>query len=99
MTFSNGNRGHEFKVIISSYKKYTPQSASVLSDYNSVSECGASDWQLNTKKECSNDDAGETYYCLYQLDGNYLYPICDSSTTPSTSSINTDDVSNTFVKQ
>ena len=97
--FSNGNTGREFTVIIGSTQKYTPQSATAVSQYNSVSECGASDWQFNTQKECSNDDAGDTYYCLYQLDGNYFYPSCDSSSTPSTSSINTDDESSTFVKQ
>jgi len=99
VTFSNGNTGREFIVTIGSTQKYTPQSASAVSYFNSTSECDDSDWQLNTEKECSNDDTGYTFYCLYQLDGNYLYPICDSSTTPSTSSINTDDVSNTFVKQ
>ena len=99
VTFSNGNTGREFKVIIGSTEKYTLQSTSAVSDYNSSSECGASDWQLNTEKECNNDDAGDTYYCLYQLDGNYFYPSCDSSSTPSTSSLNTDDESSTFVKQ
>ena len=99
VTFSNGETGREFSVIIGSTQKYTPLSASAVSNYNSASECSASDWQLNTEKECSNDDAGDTYYCLYQLDGNYFYPSCDSSSTPSTSSINTDDESITFVKQ
>ena len=99
VTFSNGETGREFTVIIGSTQKYTPLSVSAVSNYNSASECSASDWQLNTEKECSNDDAGDTYYCLYQLDGNYFYPSCDSSSTPSTSSINTDDESITFVKQ
>ena len=97
--FSNGNTGREFTVIIGSTQKYTPQSALSVSNYNSVSECGASDWQLNTEKECNNDDAGDIYYCLYQLDGNYFYPNCDSSSTPSTSSLDTNDESSTFVKQ
>jgi len=99
VTFSNGNTGREFTVTIGSTQKYTPQSSSAVRSFNSNSECGNSDWQLNTEKECSNDDAGYTFYCLYQLDGNYLYPNCDSSSTPSTSSINTDDASNIFVKQ
>tara|TARA_B100000686_G_C16654383_1_gene897300 strand:+ start:362 stop:1282 length:921 start_codon:yes stop_codon:yes gene_type:complete len=99
VTFSNGKKGREFTVIIGSTQKYSLQSASAVSEYNSVSECGASDWQLNTEKECSNGDAGDTYYCLYQLDGNYFYPSCDSSSTPSTSSVNTLDESSTFVKQ
>ncbi len=97
--FSNGNTGREFTVTIGSTQKYTPQSSSAVISFNTNSECGNSDWQLNTEKECSNDNAGYTFYCLYQLDGNYLYPNCDSSSTPSTSSINTDDASNTFVKQ
>ena len=99
VTFSNGKTGREFKVIIGSTQKYTPQSSSAVNDYNSSNECGASDWQLNTEKKCNNDDAGDIYYCLYQLDGNYFYPSCDSSSTPSTSSLNTDDESSTFVKQ
>ena len=85
--------------IIESTTKTVLLKKSAVSDYNSLRECGASDWQLNTQKECRNEDAGDTYYCLYQLDGNYLYPNCDSSSTPSTSSLNTDDESSTFVKQ
>jgi len=54
---------------------------------------------LNTEKECSNEDAGDTVYCLYQLDGNTWYPKCDSSSYPSTSDIQTDNASSTFVKQ
>ena len=45
------------------------------------------------------DGAGDTVYCLYQLDGNNLYPSCDSSSTLSTSSVDTDNASNTYVKQ
>ena len=97
--FSDGKTGHKFTVTIGSTQKRTPQSASAVSNYNSVSKCSASDWELNTEKECSIDDAGDTVYCLYQLDGNYLYPSCDSSSTPSTSSVNTDNASNTYVKQ
>ena len=99
VNFSNGNTGREFKVIIGPTEKYTLQSTSAVSDYNSSSECGTSDWQLNTEKECNNDDAGDIYYCLYQLDGNYFYPSCNSSSTPSTSSFNTDDESSSLVKQ
>ena len=99
VTFSNGKTGREFTVIIGSTQNYTPQSALAVSNYSSVNECGTNDWQLNTEKECSNADAGDTVFCLYQLDGNYLYPSCDSSSTPSTSTVNTEDVANTFVKQ
>jgi hypothetical protein len=55
---------------------------------------------LNTEKECSTgDDAGDINLCLYQLDGNTLYPKCDGSARPSTSDIQTDEASSTFTKQ
>jgi hypothetical protein len=99
VTFSDGNTGHEFTVTIGSTEKITPQSASTVSSYNSSIKCGASDWELNTEKECSIDDAGDTVYCLYQLDGNNWYPDCNDSSYPSTSDIDTSDASSTFVKQ
>ena len=99
VTFSDGKTGHEFTVTIGSTEKITPQSASTVSSYNSSIKCGASDWELNTEKECSIDNASETIYCLYQLDGNNLYPDCNDSSYPSTSDIDTRDASSTFVKQ
>ena len=99
MTFSYGKTGHEFTVTIGSTQKITPQSASAVSTFNSESKCSASDWELNNEKECSNEDAGDTVYCLYQLDGNTWYSKCDSSSYPSTSDIDTSDASSTFVKQ
>jgi hypothetical protein len=55
---------------------------------------------LNTEKECSTGDAaGDTAYCLYQLDGNNWYPACGESSYPSTSDIQTDNASSTFTKQ
>ena len=100
MTFSDGGTGREFTVTIGSTLKRTPQSASAVSYYNSVGKCSASDWELNTEKECSHDDASDTFYCLYQLDGNNLYPKCsDGSSYPSTSDVDTDNASNTYVKQ
>ena len=98
-TFSDGKTGHEFTVTIGSTEEITPQSASTVSSYNSSIKCGASDWRLNTEKECSIDNASETIYCLYQLDGNNLYPNCNDSSYPSTSNIDTHDASSTFVKQ
>jgi hypothetical protein len=98
-TFSDGKTGHEFTVTIGSTEEITPQSASTVSSYNSSIKCGASDWELNTEKECSIDNASETIYCLYQLDGNNLYPNCNDSSYPSTSNIDTRDASSTFVKQ
>ena len=99
VTFSDGKTGHEFTVTIGSTEKITPQSASTVSSYNSSIKCGASDWELNTEKECSIDNASETIYCLYQLDGNNWYPDCNDSSYPSTSDIDTSDASSTFVKQ
>jgi hypothetical protein len=99
VTFANGKTGHKFTLIVPSTYKITPQSALAVSTFNSESKCSASDWELNTEKECSNEDAGDTVYCLYQLDGNTGYPKCDSSSYPSTSDIQTDNASSTFVKQ
>ena len=99
VTFANGKTGHKFTLIVPSTYKITPQSALAVSTFNSESKCSASDWELNTEKECSNGDAGDTVYCLYQLDGNTWYPKCDSSSYPSTSDIQTDNASSTFVKQ
>ena len=100
VTFANGKTGHKFTVTLGSTFKITPQSASAVSAFNSSSECSASNWELNTEKECSTgDDAGKALLCLYQLDGNTWYPKCDDSTRPSTSDIDTDNASNTFTKQ
>jgi hypothetical protein len=99
VTFSDGKTGHKFTVTIGSTEKITPQSASAVSTYNSTNKCSASDWELNTEKECSIDNASETIYCLYQLDGNNWYPDCNDSAYPSTSDIQTDNASSTFVKQ
>jgi hypothetical protein len=99
VTFSDGKTGHEFTVTIGSTEKITPQSASTVSSYNSSIKCGASDWELNTEKECSIDNASETIYCFYQLSGNTLYVECNESSYPTTSDIDTSDASSTFVKQ
>ena len=99
VTFSNGT-GHKFSITIGSTYKLTPQSASAVSAFISSSKCSASNWELNTEKECSTgDDAGDDLLCLYQLDGNTWYPKCDGSARPSTSDIDTDNASNTFTKQ
>ena len=70
VTFANGKTAHKFTVTVGSTEKITPQSASAVSALNSESKCSASDWELNTEKECSNDDAGDTNLCLYQLISN-----------------------------
>ena len=99
VTFNSGKTGHKFTLIVPSTYKITPQSALAVSTFNSESKCSASDWELNTEKECSNGDAGDTVYCLYQLDGNNWYPDCNDSAYPSTSDIQTDNASSTFTKQ
>ena len=99
VTFSDGKTGHKFTVTIGSTEKITPLSASAVISYNSSIKCGASDWELNTEKECSIDNASNTIYCLYQLDGSNWYPDCNDSSYPSTSDIDTSDASSTFVKQ
>ena len=99
VTFSNGT-GHKFSITIGSTYKLTPQSASAVSAFNSKPECSKSDWELNTEIDCSTgSDVGKALLCLYQLDGNTWYPKCDSSSYPSTSDIQTDNASSTFVKQ
>ena len=101
MTFANGKTGHKFTVTLGSTVKITPQSASAVSAFNTSSKCGYSKWALDTAKVCEidEDDAGETAYGLYQLDGNNWYLKCDDSAYPSTSDIDTDNASNTFTKQ
>ena len=99
VTFSDGKTGHEFTVTIGSTEKITPQSASTVSSYNSSSNCGYSNWELNTAKDCTNEDAGDPIYCFYQLSGNTLYVECNESSYPTTSDIDTSDASSTFTKQ
>ena len=97
-TFAVGDSG-KFTITLSSTSTKTPQSASAVSDYNSSSNCGYSDWELNTAKDCTeaDGDQGDTYYCFYQLSGNTLYVNCDSSTYPT--SVDTSKASDTFTKQ
>ena len=96
-TFSMGDAG-KFLIRIGTTKR-TPQSSAAVTAYNSANKCSADNWELNTEKECSIDNASETIYCLYQLDGNNWYPDCNDSSYPSTSDIDTSDASSTFVKQ
>jgi len=99
VTFNNGKTGHYFTVTLGSTIKRTPQSTSAVSSYNSSSNCGYSDWELNTAKDCTNEDAGDPIYCFYQLSGNTLYVECNESSYPTTSDIDTSDASSTFTKQ
>ena len=100
VTFTSGNTGHYFTITVGSTSQITPQSASAVSAFNSSSECSKSDWALNTEKECSTgDDQGDTYLCLYQLDGNNWYLKCDNSAYPSTSDIDTSKAEGSFTKQ
>ena len=100
MTFSNGKTGHKFTLIVPSTVKITPQSASAVSDFDTSRKCDKNDWAEDTEKECSTGDSqGDTYLCLYQLDGNNWYLKCDGSAYPSTSDIDTDNATGTFKKQ
>ena len=99
VTFFSGNTGRYFTVTVGSTYKVTPQSASAVSAINSSSECGFSNWELNTAKDCDHDedDAGSKKYGLYLLDGNILYHSMDDDSYPS--SVNMNDTENTFTKQ
>jgi len=97
-TFSMGGDAGKLLITAGTIKR-TPQSTSAVSSYNSSSNCGYSDWELNTAKDCTNEDAGDPIYCFYQLSGNNLYVECNESSYPTTSDIDTSDASSTFVKQ
>ena len=100
VTFANGKTGHKFTVTLGSTIKITPQSASAVSDFDTSRKCDKDDWAEDTEKECSTgDDQGDTYLCLYQLDGNNWYLKCDDSAYPSTSDIQTDNATGAFKKQ
>ena len=71
----------------------TPKSSTAVTDFNSDSECNASDWELDTEKDCTSGQ-GTIYYGLYQLDGNNWYQ--DASPDGYPESV---DTSSTYVKQ
>ena len=100
MTFANGKTGHKFTVTLGSTVKITPQSASAVSDFEDEGECSKSDWELDTAKVCDidEDEAGKTFYGVYQLDGNKWYPKVDDE-YPDTSDVDTSDAENSFTKQ
>ena len=95
-TFAIGDAG-KFTITIGSNYQRTPQSSAAVTAYNSASKCSANDWELNTAKTCSEEGAGETIYCLYELSGTTLYIACDNSAQPT--SIDKSVVRNTFTKQ
>ena len=100
VTFSNGKTGHKSTVTLGSTYKITPQSASAVSDFDTSRKCDKNDWAEDTEKECSTGDSqGDTYLCLYQLDGNNWYLKCDDSAYPSTSDIDTSKAEGSFTKQ
>ena len=101
VTFANGKTGHKFTVTLGSTTKLTPQSDSAVSYFNTSRECGVNGWVLDTAKECDidEDEAGETFYGVYQLDGNKLYPKVDDDSYPPTSTVDTSDTEGTFTKQ
>ena len=99
VSYYSGNTGRKFKIIMGSTYKTTPQSASAVSAFDNSSECGFSNWELNTTKDCDHDedDAGSTLYGLYLLDGNKLYTSIDEDSYPN--GVNMNDTENTFTKQ
>ena len=94
VTFMSGNTGRYFKLTFGT-KKYTPKSAEAVSSFNSSSKCNASDWELNTEKDCTSGQ-GTIYYGLYQLNGNNWYPAVSVSGYPTSVDTSTE---NTYVKQ
>jgi len=94
-TFSMGDAG-KFLVTAGTTKK-TPKSSAAVTSFNSSSKCSANGWELNTAKDCT-DDQGKNYFCFYMLhpSGNTLYAKCaDSYPT----SVDTTDTASTFTKQ
>ena len=100
VTFANGKTGHKFTVTLGSTTKLTPQSDSAVSYFNTSRKCGVNGWVLDTAKECDidEDEAGETLYGVYQLDGNKWYTEVDDE-YPDTSDVDTSDAQNSFTKQ
>ena len=97
VTFNNGNTGRKITITLSTTKKL-PQSSSAVSAFNSSSECGYSNWELNTEKDCPGEGEGSTVYGLYQLlDNGTLY--LETSSNDNQTSVSTNSASSTFVKQ
>ena len=86
-TFSMGDAG-EFSITAGTTKR-TPQSSAAVTAYNSANKCSANDWELNTEKDCSNDDAGDTDYGLYLLTTNLWLNIDDNKPYPESIPSNT----------
>ena len=94
-TFAVGDAG-KFTVTIGSTFQKTPKSSSAVSNYNTNSKCGHSDWELNVAKSCSNgNDAGSTVYGIYEISDTTLYIDVGSSYASSLSKT----TSSTFTKQ
>jgi len=97
VTFNNGNTGRKITITLSTTKKL-PQSSIAVSDFNSSNECGYSNWELNTEKDCPGEGEGSTVYGLYQLlDNGTLY--LETSSNDNQTSVSTNSASSTFVKQ
>ena len=100
VTFANGKTGHKFTLTLGSTVKITPQSASAVSTFNTERECSVNGWVLDTAKVCDidQDEAGKTFYGVYQLDGNKWYAEVDDE-YPDTSDVDTSDAESSFTKQ
>ena len=102
VTFANGKTGHKFAVTLGSTTKVTQQSDSEVSAANSRRECGFSDWVKDNVRVCDIDDdeAGESFYGIYQLDGNTWNPkCCEGNKEDVKEDVITSNTENTFTKQ
>ena len=103
VTFANGKTGHKFALTLGSTLKITPQSDSAVSAFNtSPFKCGFSGWVKDTARDCDIDDdeAGKTFYGIYQLDGNTWNPkCCEDKEEEVEEEVITSDTGNTFTKQ
>ena len=95
-TFAMGDAG-KFTITLGTTKR-TPQSSAAVTAYNSASKCSANDWELNTVKDCTEEEnsQGDTIYCLYEISGTTLYVECNNSAQPTSIDKGTN---NTFTKQ
>ena len=88
--------GSKFVITLGSSYKRTAQSSSKVTEYNSISKCGHSDWELNTAKDCTESGAGDKIYCIYEISGSTLYVDCNNSAYPTSLTKSSDS---TFTKQ
>jgi hypothetical protein len=100
---SSGGSGHDFTLTLSD-TTYTPQTSGKVSQLNTDSYCGLTDWELNTPlsvagKTCDSSTqwaTGSTIYGIYLLDGSKFF--WNLSSDAYNDSVPTGD-NDTFTKQ